>query len=277
MKIVMGVDMEGITCITSREHTSRDGRLYAQGVEFMVGDINAAVQGLVDAGVDDVIVWDNHGAGLNAPLAKFHPAARYVCGSGPNGTRWPYVDEDTDGLILLGYHAKAGTLHATLEHTMSSASWFRLKVNGREIGEIGYDGALAGAVGVPVIMVSGDDKLCAEAADLFGPDAVTVCVKQGHARHGALCLAAEKTAPMLRAGAAEAVGRIGKIQPLDLGSPAVVELTYKHTDHADGADLRGFAGRRIDGYTVQWTAPDFAAWAGFTAANRPPVGPGPTT
>jgi D-amino peptidase len=273
MKIMMGVDMEGITGIVSREHTSRQGRLYEQGVQLMAGDINAAVQGLLDAGAGEVIVWDNHASSVNAPMRELHPGARYLCGSSANRLRWQGLDESVDGLILLGYHAKAGTLHGTLEHTMSSDSWFRLTVNGQEIGEIGIDGALAGAVGVPVIMVSGDDKLCAEARELFGPEVVTVCVKHGHARHGATCLPPEKTAEMIRAGVGEAVKKIGKVRPLDLGSPAVVELTFKHTDHADGADLRLHQGRRIDGYTVQWTCKDFATWMGFTMTNPPPTGP----
>lgn len=273
MKIMMGVDMEGITGICSREQTGGDARLYAEGAELMAGDINAAVAGLVDAGADEIIVWDNHAGSFNAPLLKLHPAASYVRGGSANRLRWRGLDSSVDGLILLGYHARAGTTHAVLEHTMSSASWFRLKVNGREIGEIGIDGALAGAVGVPVIMVSGDDKLCAEAGELFGPDIVAVCVKSGHARHGATLLPPEKTAALIRAGAARAVRNVAKVKCLDLGSPAVVELTFKHTEHADAADLRGFDGRRVDGYTVRWSCPDFAAWMGFTMQNPPPTGP----
>ncbi len=273
MKVMMGVDMEGITGICNRDQTSAGSRLYGEGIELMAGDINAAVAGLVDAGVSEIVVWDNHAGSFNAPLLKLHPAARYRRGGSANGLRWQGLSEDFDGLILLGYHAKAGTLQAVLEHTMSSASWFRLTVNGREIGEIGIDGALAGAVGVPVIMASGDDKLCAEATELFGQGLVAVCVKQGHGRHAATLLPPEKSAELIRAGAAEAVKRIGRVKPLDLGSPAVVELTFKHTEHADGADLRVFDGRRIDGYTVRWTCPDFPAWMGFTMKNPPPTGP----
>ncbi|MHC4718782.1 MAG: M55 family metallopeptidase [Planctomycetota bacterium] len=271
---MMGVDMEGITGITSREQTSTGGRLYAEGMELAVGDVNAAVEGLTDAGVDEIIVWDNHAGSFNHWLPKLHPGAVYRRGGAANRVRWAGLDDSVDGVILLGYHARAGTLHGVLEHTMSSASWFRLSVNGRDVGEIGIDGALAGAVGVGVIMVSGCEKLCAEAVDLFGADVVAVAVKKGHARHGATCLPPARTAEMIRAGAAEAVKRVGKVKPLDLGSPAVVELTYKHTEHADGADLRVFDGRRIDGYTVRWTCPDFASWMGFTAANPPPTGPG---
>jgi D-amino peptidase len=272
MKIMMGVDMEGITGVCCREMTLLEGRLGSEGIELAIGDINAAVGGLVDAGVDEIIVWDNHWASFNEPLAKLHPAARYMRGSSANQMRWSRLDSSVSGLILLGYHARAGTLHGVLEHTMSSESWFRLKVNGREIGEIGIDGAIAGSMGVPVIMVSGDDKLCAEARDLFGPEIVTVCVKEGIARHGAVCLHPARTAEMLRAGAAEAVGRIGTIKPLDFGSPVEVELTFKHTAHADSADLRLHNGRRIDGYTVAWTCKDLPTWMGFTMKNPPPVG-----
>ncbi len=274
MKIMMGVDMEGITGITCREQTMPGDRMYAEGVELAIGDVNAAVAGLVAAGVDEIVVWDNHYRSFNHLLPKLHPAASYRRGGGANNLRWAGLDESFDGLVLLGYHAMAGTLHGVLEHTMSSGSWFGLTVNGRAIGEAGMDGALAGAVGAAVIMTSGCEKLCAETRDLFGPDLVTVAVKKGHARHGATCLPPEKTAGMIREGAAEAVKRIGKVKPLDLGSPAVVELTYKHTEHADGADLRLFDGRRIDGYTARWTCPDFAAWMGFTAANPPPEGEG---
>jgi D-amino peptidase len=271
MKIMMGVDMEGITGVVSPEQTMPAGRLYNEAVELAVKDVNAAVAGLVDAGADEILVWDNHHTGLNHRLPDLHPAATYVRGGGANGLRWAGLDADTDGLILLGYHARAGTLAGVLEHTMSSQSWLRLTVNARQIGEVGIDAALAGAVGVPVIMVSGCDKLCAEAKELLGPQVVAVCAKTGHARLGAICLPPARSAKLLRAGAAEAVGKIGKVAPLDLGSPAEVELTFKHTDHADKADLRPFAGRRVDGYTVRWTCPDFPAWMGFTMANPPPV------
>lgn len=274
MKIMMGVDMEGITGITCRDQTSTDGRLYGEGMELAVGDVNAAVAGLTDAGVHEIVVWDNHAGSFNHYLPRLDGRASYRRGTSANGVRWAGMDGSFDGLILLGYHARAGTLHGVLEHTMSSANWFRLTVNGREVGEVGIDGALAGAVGVPVIMATGCQKLCAEVAELLGPDTVTVAVKKGHARHGATCLPPERTAKLIRAGAAEAVKRIGKVKPLDLGAPAVVELTYKHTEHADAADLRVFDGRRVDGYTVRWTCPDFVSWMGFTAANPPPAGPG---
>jgi len=270
MRVVVAVDMEGITGICCREQTNPGDALYAEGCELMVGDINAVVEGLTEAGVDDIVVWDCHYRSFNVRLPPLHPAARYLRGNAANGLRWPLADRETAGAILLGYHAMAGTCHAVLEHTMSSASWFRLAVNGRAIGEIAYDAALVGAVGVPVIMVSGDDKACAEARAFVGAGVTTVCVKQGLARHAAVLLPPAKTRDLLCEGAAKAVRQRGRVKPFRFRRPAVVELTFKHTGDADAADLRPFKGRRVDGYTVQWTAPSFDAWHGFTSANPPP-------
>jgi D-amino peptidase len=272
MRIVVMVDMEGITGICKREQTIPNDPLYAEGRELMIGDINAAVQGLVDAGADDIIVYDCHYVSFNVPLPPLHPAARYMRGGAANGVRAPMIDRHTDGVILLGYHAMAGTLHAVLEHTMSSKCWFRLAVNGRPIGEIAYDAALAGAEDVPVIMVSGDDKACGEAKAFLGRGVTAVCVKQGVARHGAILLPPAQTRDLLRKGARKAVKHLDRAKPFHFRKPAVVELTFKHTEDADNADLRLFKGRRLDGYTVRWTAPDFAVWHGFTASRPPPCG-----
>jgi D-amino peptidase len=272
MRIVVFVDMEGITGICCREQTEPGQALYAEGCDLMVGDMNAVVQGLVDAGVDDIVVWDCHGRSFNVGLPPLHPAARYMRGSSANGLRGPRLDGGADGLILLGYHAMAGTLHAVLEHTMSSTSWFRLAVNGRAIGEIAYDAALAGDVGVPVIMVSGDDKACAEAHAFLGRAITTVCVKEGLARHAAVLIPPARTAEMLREGARQAVTNRQRAKPFRFSRPAVVELTHKHTEQADAADLRPFKGRRLDGFTVQWTAPGFPEWHGFTMRRPPPSG-----
>jgi len=272
MRIVVSVDMEGITGICRREQTIPGEALYAEGRELLVGDINAVVEGLVEAGVDDIVVWDSHYISFNAPMPPLHPAACYQRGSGANGLRWPAVNADTDGVILLGFHAMAGTLHAVLEHTMSSLSWFRLTVNGRPIGELAYDAALAGEMGVPVMMVSGDDKVCSEARTFLGAGVTTVCVKQGLARHAAILRPPAQTRDLLRKGACKAVKNLKRVKPFHFKKPAVVELTYKHVGDADAADLRLFKGRRLDGYTVQWTAPSFAAWHGFTMKNPPPSG-----
>ena len=167
------------------------------------------------------------------------PRADLIDGNTP-GVRFADID-GSDGLILLGYHAKAGTPGAVCEHTMSSASWQNAWVNGRSIGEIGIDAYIAGEHNIPVIMVSGDDKCCAEAAEWL-PEAVTCQVKKGFSCDGARMPSLEKTRALITECAEKACRNAKNCTPLKPATPLVfkVELVsrnrmpvnpaYKHLD-----------------------------------------------
>lgn len=152
MKIYISVDMEGISGINSPEHVKRDGRLYAEGRRLLTDDVNAAVRGAFEGGADEVIVADMHGGSNNLIIPEVDPRAMLLEGA-PRSPRFAFLDKTVDGMVLLGYHAMNGTLEATLEHTMSSASWHKFTVNGTPWGELAIDATLAAEAGVPVIMV----------------------------------------------------------------------------------------------------------------------------
>jgi D-amino peptidase len=257
----MAVDMEGATGICSREQCSKDSPYYAQGRKLLLSDVNAAIEGALAGGAEEIIVADMHNGSFNLSHLEVHPAAKVVYGVPHRGPRNPFLDESVDVMFLLAYHAKAGTLWGTLEHTMSSQRWFRVTVDGREIGEVGIDAALAGSVNVPVTLVTGDDKVCAEAQELLGPIQVAA-VKTGLGRHRALCLPVGETSALIREAAQQALLLKDKIQPLSFGSPVEVITTYKHTELADGTRLNSLEERRIDGYTVARTYKSFADWYG---------------
>ena len=64
MKILMVTDMEGVAGVVSFvDQSYPDGRYYDAGKRLVTGEVNAAVDGLLDAGVEEVLVWDGHGAG----------------------------------------------------------------------------------------------------------------------------------------------------------------------------------------------------------------------
>jgi D-amino peptidase len=156
-------------------------------------------------------------------------------------------------MILLGYHAMAGTLYANLEHTMSSATWHCFKVNGKPYGELGIDSEIAAESGVPVIMVSGDDKVCEEAAAWL-PGVETAMVKQGLGRQSALCLSPAMGNQKVYEHAKRAVERLCAGEAFWLptvNAPARVAITYKMMPDADKANTYGT--KRLDGYTVETT------------------------
>jgi len=68
---------------------------------------------------------------------------------------------------------------------MSSAHWQEVWVNGHEFGEVGIDAAIVRSCGVPVMLVTGDDKVCFEGRGLLG-DTETAEVKRAVARHRTL-------------------------------------------------------------------------------------------
>jgi D-amino peptidase len=259
--------MEGATGICCREQTDPVHPKYAEGRKLLTGDVNAAIEGALAGGATEIIVADMHSGSFNLLPAEVHPAAKVVYGVPHGGPRFPYLDETVDVMFLIAYHAKSGTLHATLEHTMSSQDWGRVVVNGTEIGEVGIDAGLAGAAKVPVVLVTGDDKVCREAKELLG-NIETACVKEGLGRHRALCLAPQKTREIISQAAQRALSLKNTIKPLSFGSPAEVTLTYKHTECADGASLGNPNEKRIDGFTVVRKYKQFADWYGGVWAQR---------
>ena len=221
MKLFVMADMEGISGIFQRSQTGRAEPYFEVGRRYLTDDVNACVAGCFEGGAREVVVRDAHGAGYGFIWDKLDARARYVQGVSER-ERIPGI-ADCDGLILLGYHAMAGTSEAVLEHTMSSAGWQNFWMNGRKSGEIAIDAGMAGDHGVPTVMVSGDDKTCRE-AKRFLPGVVTVEVKRGLAREGAILLSREEAHRRLRAGAAKAVGLCGSIKPFKVKKPVIMRL-----------------------------------------------------
>ena len=120
------------------------------------------IKAFICAGQSNMVGWgDHHSSGSNVNPESIDKRAQLIQGKTPEN-RFKDI-EGSAALILLGYHAKALTPGGTLAHSFSSASIQGMWLNGREVGEIGVDAAIAAEYNVPVVMVSGDDKCCAEA------------------------------------------------------------------------------------------------------------------
>lgn len=201
-KVYIFADMEGCTGI---EHPSqiREERA-AEGVAAMEGDINACVAACVEAGATVVVVRDGHGSGSNVAPGRIDRRAELI--QGPSGThRYPRI-EGAEAVILLGYHAKSLTPGGVLAHSYSSQSIQRMFLNGREVGEIGVDAVIAGEHGVPVVLVIGDDKTCAEAREWI-PGVVTCETKKGTGPQSAKRLPADEARRHIREATLEALRR----------------------------------------------------------------------
>lgn len=227
MNIYIMVDAEGISGIYDKEQVMTTGSRYQEGRELMVRDINACIEGCKEAGADKVYVRDCHGGGANVIWSKLSDLADYYIIGNTGQDRFPGLD-DCDGVILLGYHAMAGTPGAILEHTMSSATVQNYWINGIKAGEVAVDAGIVGDRGKPVIMVSGDDKVCKEAQNLL-PKVVTAEVKKGITWRGGMLLPPHRAYTLIKEKTKEAISLLGDQQPLVFTKPIKLraELTER--------------------------------------------------
>ena len=233
MKIYIFADLEGISGVSNSSFVTADGAKYALGCKFITRDVNICAQACFDAGADAVTVRDGHGAGTSILWESLIPGVELMQGTAA-GIRFPGI-EGADAVILLGYHAMAGTPHALLEHTYSSKSIQNMWLNGKLIGEFGIDTLIAGEKGLPVIMTSGCDKLCKEARE-FSPEVVTCQVKRSTHQQGCILLSPADSEKLLREKTFEAVRKFreGRIKPISV-SPAVIRREFiERCEPADG-------------------------------------------
>lgn len=251
MRVHISVDMEGLAGVALREQISRylGGRQYQQGRRLAAAEVNAAVAGAFAGGATDVIVHDNHGSSMNMPIEQLDPRAHVYMGNLPY-PQHAVLEPDVDVYVCLGYHAAQGRMHAFRDHTVSSSRWSDVWLNGIAVGELGLSAACAGFYGIPVGLVVGDDKVCAEARELLGPGVEVVSVKTGLGRHAAKLMPSADQHARIRAAVARAARRRDAVQPFVLAPPFELCLQYTSPEFADVHACDGVDTVRRDGTTI---------------------------
>ncbi|MGW5930206.1 M55 family metallopeptidase [Streptomyces anulatus] len=257
MKLLISVDMEGISGIVHSTDTNPERYDYQRGRELMTAEANAVVAGVLDADpTAEVLVADAHGTFRNLLPEQLDRRARLVRGKPRALNMLAGLDEETDAALFVGYHVRAGEGPGVLAHTMNGEI-LDVRVAGRSLGEIGLNAAMAGHLGVPVVLLSGDDAACAEMNDLV-PAAITVAVKEALGMAAAVTLHPEEARDRLRRSAADAVSRRAEIPPLALTGPLDVEVDLASPHTIDLATLVPGVSRTGGARTVAFTSPDYA-------------------
>src|SRR5437764_240780 len=196
--------MEGVAGIVKWQQTTGGEKPYDEGRVLYTEEINAAVRGAKAAGATEIVVMDCHGAGgpwsFNSLLPELlDPACEFVVQQ--HWTEYTaFLEEGCDAALFVGMHARAGLGDGVLNHTVSGQAWQNLWFNGRLVGETGINAALCGTWGCPVVLVTGDQAVCAEARDLLGAGLTTVPVKQGLGRQSARQLPAQRARQLIEEG-----------------------------------------------------------------------------
>ncbi len=255
-KVFISVDMEGIWGVVHADQTSPGTAEYGAARKWMATDVNAAVQGAISAGATEVVVNDSHGSMRNIDPGDLDPRSTLITGSPKPLSMMQGIDASFAACLFIGYHAKAGTQDAILDHTISSSVVRGIKVNGVELPELGLNALIAGYYGVPVVLVSGDTAVCRQTSEVLGKDVVTVAVKEAYGRTAAKLAPADEIRGMIESGVKAALAKLGSAKPFKMQGPYAFELMYHVSAQADmGAMIPG--AKRVDARTLSFTADDY--------------------
>ena len=152
MKILIAVDMEGITGVTAWDQVTPGHAEYTRFRKLMTQDVNAAIRGAYEAGAAEVIVADGHWNGSNILIEELDPRAKLNSGSPSPFSMMEGIDETVNAVFFIGYHARNGSPYAILDHTWSSRTVANVWLNELLTGEYGLNAAVAGHFGAPIIM-----------------------------------------------------------------------------------------------------------------------------
>jgi D-amino peptidase len=227
LKVFISVDMEGLAGVVAGAEVSPTGPDYGHFRAIMAGETNAAIDGAFRAGATEVLVRDSHGDKRNLLPGDVDPRARLLRGAsaGPKNMM-EGIDSTFDAVVFVGYHAKAGTPNAILEHT-STGNVVDLSINGVSLPEAGYNALTAGLYGVPVVFVSGDRAVVDQVRALLAPSQLGAVAVKEEIGDAALGLSPARARDEIRRGVERAVRERARARPYRMPGPYTMVLKVR--------------------------------------------------
>jgi D-amino peptidase len=245
--------MEGTSGLERLEEIFRGLPGFDRFRRLMAGDANAVIRGAIEGGADEIVVSDSHGY-----MCNIHPddLVRGVqLKRGQLRRQWCQMksfDANFEAVLLVGFHAKAGTTEAILSHTWIT-SFLDVRVNGASVPEPSLNTYLAGAFGVPVVMLSGDDYVIEQSRPVLG-EIHYAQVKTSTGYFSGEHLPLEESRRLLRQTARNAVAGAHGIAPARCELPVTIELDLS-PDPVKATPLGARADDNLRYYDGTWGQP----------------------
>jgi D-amino peptidase len=242
-------DAEGVGGVCRQEQTDpKDPEMR----QLLTGEINAAVDGFLAGGADEVIVWDGHDGSQTLSTLTIHPKARLIMGGlGPS----MLMERRFSAVAYVGQHSKANIRAGIMAHSYSSLGIQNMLLNGKPVGEIDVIAAMAGHFDTPVIMLSGDQAAADELREIV-PGAEFAVVKEGIGRYTCISMSATSARDTIKEAARRSVAKIGSIKPYIIPGPVTLQVEYTTRNSLPvGAELRTGA-EVLDDRTIRYRAKD---------------------
>jgi D-amino peptidase len=262
LKVFISADMEGIGGVASDVQTAPGGREYEKFRRLMTQEVNASIVGAFEGGATEVLVNDSHADGQNIDIEMLDPRARLLRAFPRPLGMMEGIDATYGAVVFVGYHTSEGQANAVLPHTFHGR--MAVKLNDIVVPEAGFNAAVAGDFGVPVVFLSGDQSAGDEAKRLLGP-IETVAVKQAIGFHSAVMVHPEESQRLIHAGVKRALKRRDDIKPYRVARPVKLEILFQDIVNAELVSyLPGI--ERPRGDTIVFTAHDMIEASKFLQA-----------
>jgi len=246
-RIFIVTDLEGVGGVNSWDEQVTPGqRRFEESRRLLIGEVNAAVEGALEGGASEVVIWDGHDGSRTLSVDAIHPRAKLIQGK-PTPADYYLSEGRYDGIIFVGQHAKAGTAKGLLAHSQS-LSVREITINGTSVGELGQVAAIAGHFRIPVIMLAGDQAACEEFLELQ-PKGETAAVKRMAGKASALSLSHAEACQSIRAAARRAVRRIKEFSPWVIQGPVEMRFEF-HPEKLKTGETKEIPPRIYRGQTV---------------------------
>jgi len=243
MKFYISADIEGISGISNREESAdRTGSFYPYYARQMTAEVTAACKGAYNKGTGDILIKDGHGVHRNLIATELPEEASFIRGkSGHPFRQLDGLDSSFDAILMIGYHSRAGSGGNPLSHTYIGHKVFDMSINEKPVSEFLLNSYIAEYVGVPVIFLSGDERLCSE-AKIFNPSLETLAVTKGK---GDSCCSINplKACKQITEGVERALS--GDLQRCRVKLPIHINFKLSFIHHADAYKASFYPGVEV--------------------------------
>lgn len=260
MKVFLSVDIEGATGISSFSQCGKPSNEhydFAFARRMLTHDVNAAIRGARRAGATEIVVKDAHATCKNLLVDELEPGTQLISGigAGKDGMM-DGIDSSFGSVMLIGYHAMGGALHAFMDHALIGGLQTFL-INGEPCGEIAVSAAIAGAYGVPTTLVTSDLAGCLETQARL-PSTFTYSTKDAHGRYQGNLKHPEETRQGIERASERATAGSKAVEPFLFHGETTMEATFRTAEEAELPSLMEGVERR-DAYTLWWSRSSFLA------------------
>lgn len=261
LKVYISVDMEGVAGAVTGEQLGPSGFEYQRFREFMTAEALAAVEGAREAGATEIVVSDSHGNAQNLLIERFPEDITIIRAFPRPLGMMEGIDSTFDAAVFIGYHASTASPVGVRAHTISSANYSGVALNGTQVPEAGINAAIAGHFGVPVVMISGDDAAVAETQRLIEGVQGAV-VKRALGFHSAATMTPQAAQALIRTRVRDGIANRASARPLQMDTPVRLDLTFKNYRPGELLALLPNV-ERTDSHTVRFVGRDILEVARF--------------